>query len=159
LYPAMRDIASLGDAEVEQAKKEHQLVTNDLYELDQLLPNAKDGRAIPKMDELCAKVSDRETRTCSASMGSTHSISSLLSSSQIMKDLLEHVQDEETRLLPLFVKDCDPSKARDILSAYQNAIVTTRPHVRRKQNRKSARTDSVVGGFVRRDADPLLHTL
>jgi hypothetical protein len=52
LYPAfLRDIASLGEAEVEQAKKEHLQVTNDLYQLDQLLPNAKDGRAIPQMDD------------------------------------------------------------------------------------------------------------
>jgi len=47
---------------------------------------------------------------------------------KIMTELVEHIADEESRLLPLFIRDCDPSKAAKILSAYQNATVTTRPH-------------------------------
>ena len=45
-----------------------------------------------------------------------------------MTELTEHVADEESRLLPLFVKGVDPSKAEDILGSYTGAIVTNRPH-------------------------------
>ena len=95
LYSAMRDIPSLGDTEVEQAKAEHLQVTKDLYKLDKMT------EANDEYDALLNK---------------------------IMTELTEHIADEESRLLPLFAKDVDPSKAKDILNSYTGAVVTTRPH-------------------------------
>lgn len=95
LYPAMRDIPSIGDTEVEQAKKEHLEVTVDLSKLDRM--SEADGDYDALLDK-------------------------------IMTELTAHIADEETRLLPLFAREVDATKAKDILHSYTGAIVTTRPH-------------------------------
>jgi hypothetical protein len=61
-----------------------------------------------------------------------------LFASQVMSELNDHISDEETRILPIFEKNCPRDKAASILSSYQNAVVTTLPHVRHTSHTRNA---------------------
>lgn len=94
LYPLMRKKLDDGDAQVEQAKNEHQAVHEQLYKLDQMKYSAE-------FDVLISK---------------------------IMSDLVQHMTEEETVLLPSLEAKCTQQELVDIGRQFQSALTTTRPH-------------------------------
>jgi len=47
---------------------------------------------------------------------------------KVMADLNRHITDEETRILPIFCRDCPKERCAQVLHNYKNAIVTDQPH-------------------------------
>jgi len=97
LYPIMKSKLADGVAQVERAKAEHQLVTEDLYKLDKMTW----AQSPAEYDRLVTKT---------------------------MTDLLTHIQEEETILLPSLQAKCSQQELVDMGRQFQSATVTTRPH-------------------------------